>query len=57
MEKPHTNTRTTTSATEFYNSLMKAFFCGTPPTNIRYGPPDVYVDCEVQDVEDDHENS
>lgn len=56
MEKQHTNTRTTTSATDLYNSLIKAMLCGSP-TVIKYGPPDVYVECEVHDVEEDHENS
>lgn len=59
MEKQHTNTRTTTSATDFYNSMIKAILCGSPTANtqVKYGPPDVYVECEVHDVEEDHENS
>ena len=53
MEKQHTNTRTTTSATDLYNSLIKAILCGRSTTD----PPDVYVECEVHDVEEDYENS
>lgn len=52
MERQHTNTRITISATDLHNALMEALLHGSASD-----PPDIYVECEVKDVEDDHENS
>lgn len=57
MEKPHIDTRTTFSATDAFinNRLWNVLIEPTTTnTHAQYGPPDIYVECEVSDVEEDH---
>lgn len=45
MARQHTSTKTTTSATDFYNYMMKVILHRSTSD-----PPDIYVECEVRDI-------
>lgn len=54
MVKGPTSTETTTSPIDYFKVLGDLMI-----EHILYGekPKDIWVNCEVKDVEDDHENS